>query len=127
MQYNLNYETMEMIRLDENNVKQIVSESIRRVLKNCLNESRFLDQEEYTVEDFISDFKEMRERIISENDGELYSIFSSLESEWTQNQEDMEKYGESIDNSYFSQFENFKDYCQEWISGVLSEKYSNQK
>lgn len=111
------------IKLNESKIKTIVSE----VLKNVLNENTFQDQEEYTVEDFISDFKEMREMMISENDGELYSIFSSLESEWTQNQEDMERYGESIDNSYFSQFENFKDYCQEWISGVLSEKYSKQK
>lgn len=111
------------IKLNERKIKTIVSE----VLKNVLNEDTFQDQEEYTVEDFISDFKEMREMMISENDGELYSIFSSLESEWTQNQEDMERYGESIDNSYFSQFENFKDYCQEWISGVLSEKYSKQK
>lgn len=114
---------MKTIRLDENKIRQIVSESLKKVLKKRLNEN----QEEYTVEDFISDFKEMREMMISENDGELYSIFSSLESEWVQNQEDMERYGESIDNSYFSQFENFKDYCQEWISGVLSEKYSKQK
>lgn len=118
---------MKTIRLDENKIKQIVSESIRRVLKKRLNENHFLGQEEYTVEDFISDFKEMREMMISENDGELYSIFSSLESEWAQNQEDIEKYGDSVDNSYFSQFENFKDYCQEWISGVLSEKYSKRK
>ena len=114
---------MKTIILDENKIRKIVSESLKKVLKKRLNEN----QEEYTVEDFISDFKEMREMMISENDGELYSIFSSLESEWVQNQEDMERYGESIDNSYFSQFENFKDYCQEWISDILSEKYSKQK
>ena len=127
MRNNKIYETMKVISLDENKIRKIVSETLKRALKKRLNESSFLDQEEYTVEDFISDFKEMREMMISENDGELYSIFSSLESEWTQNQEDMERYGESIDNSYFSQFKNFKDYCQEWISGVLSEKYSKQK
>lgn len=107
------------IKLNESKIKTIVSE----VLKNVLNENSFQDQEEYTVDDFINDFKETRETLLSINDDDLYSAFSSLESDWFDNQEQVNKYGESIDNSYFSQFKNFKDYCQEWIYGVLTEKY----
>lgn len=112
---------MKVISLDENKIRKIVSETLKRALKRKLSESNFYNPEEdYNIDDFISDYNDA---ILSKySDDGLHEVFTSLESEWYQHIEDKEHFGETADDAYFSSFKNFKDFCQTWINGVVFEQ-----
>ena len=112
---------MKVISLNENKIRKIVSEALKRALKKRLRESNFYNTEEdYSIEDFISDYNDA---ILSKySDEGLHEVFASLESEWYQHIEDKEHFGETADDEYFSSFKNFKDFCQDWINGVVFEQ-----
>lgn len=112
---------MKVISLNENKIRKIVSEALKRALKKQLRESNFYNTEEdYSIEDFISDYNDA---ILSKySDDGLQEVFTSLESEWYQHIDDKEHFGETADDEYFSSFKNFKDFCQTWINGVVFEQ-----
>jgi len=67
---------MKVISLDENKIRKIVSETLKRALKRQLSESNFYDTEDYNFEDFVGDYNDA---ILSKySDDGLHEVFASL-------------------------------------------------
>ncbi len=102
------------INLDENTIKRIVNSCLKNVLfENYGEYSDEFSNDGFTSDNFIDLWREIEERYYNlPEDYELEQTYNDVLEDW----HDAKVNGETNCST-------FKEYCENWISDFLSEKY----